>query len=142
MQDGAEWGPEIFSFVQDGTPRPLLLLLLLYKFLGYVVRNKFLGYVVRTKMLGYVLPRILGWHACICQDGGLRTYRLTKSKFFSGALAPHFWGGAFLHPPFLNLGPEGNALKSAQVGPLLLTGAAYFKIMSLKVVKFTTFQFS
>ena len=44
-----------------------------------------------------------------------------NSNLTLGAFAPQFWGVLFLHHPFLNFGPGGNALKSAQVGHLLLS---------------------
>ena len=60
----------------------------------------------------------LGWHAC----DKMAANRDTNSKFlfFSGGFCPPILGGAIFEPPFFNFGPGGNALKRAQVIPLLL----------------------
>ena len=57
----------------------------------------------------------LGWHACHKRAAN----RATNWTFFQGLLPPIF-GGAILHPPFLNFGPGGNALKLPQVSHILL----------------------
>ena len=50
-----------------------------------------------------------------------RRHRITNfKKNFPGAIATQFWGALYC-TPFFNFGPGGNALKSAQEDPLLLT---------------------
>ena len=45
----------------------------------------------------------------------------TTSTNFAGGSCPPFLRGPILHPPFLNFGPVGNALKLPMASPLLLT---------------------
>jgi hypothetical protein len=46
--------------------------------------------------------------------------RFCLTMLYRGLLPPNFGGAQILHPPFLNFGPGGNALKLAQVSHLLL----------------------
>jgi len=59
----------------------------------------------------------LSWHTCFTQDGGRAQPQGYQPN--RGLLPPNF-GGCSFAPPFFEFWARGNALKSAQVSPLLL----------------------